>query len=84
MARRKDTVPMAQTPDTRACPKCGHTNSTAAAKTLEIGNPSFVRSWYAARRPDHYASTNTTQHVPAAGDWPFGTKVMAASSAPHN
>jgi hypothetical protein len=36
VALRKESVPMAKPPDTRACPKCGHTNSTAAAKTMQI------------------------------------------------
>ncbi len=36
MSLRKASVPMTKAPDTRACPKCGHTNSTAAVKTLQI------------------------------------------------
>jgi hypothetical protein len=36
MARRKDSVPMAQVPDTQDCPKCGHANTTAGVKTLQV------------------------------------------------
>jgi len=36
MAKRKDSVPMAQTPATKVCPKCGHTNDTAGMKTLQV------------------------------------------------
>jgi hypothetical protein len=36
MARRKDSVPMAVNPVTKDCPKCGHTNPTTGAKTLQI------------------------------------------------
>jgi hypothetical protein len=36
MALRKPSVPMAQAPDTRDCPKCGHSNSTAGMKTLQV------------------------------------------------
>ena len=36
MAPRKPSVPLAQTPATRDCPKCGHTNGTAAAKTVQV------------------------------------------------
>ncbi|MCI0455441.1 MAG: hypothetical protein L0Z62_00505 [Gemmataceae bacterium] len=36
MALRKASVPLAETPVTQACPKCGHTNATAAAKTVQV------------------------------------------------
>jgi hypothetical protein len=36
MALRKASVPMAPTPDTQPCPRCGHTNSTAAVKTVRV------------------------------------------------
>jgi hypothetical protein len=36
MASRKDSVPMAAAPPMRDCPKCGHANSTAGMKTLQI------------------------------------------------
>ena len=36
MALRKKTVPMAEKPATLACSKCGHTNDTAGAKTLQV------------------------------------------------
>jgi hypothetical protein len=36
MPRRKDSAPMARTPDTVACSKCGHTNNTASVKTVQV------------------------------------------------
>jgi hypothetical protein len=36
MAKRKDTIPMAQPTATRNCPKCGHMNDTAGMKTLQV------------------------------------------------
>jgi hypothetical protein len=36
MAERKGSVPMTKTPDTRACPKCGLTNSTSGMKTMHV------------------------------------------------
>jgi len=36
MADRKKSIPMAVESATRDCPKCGHLNSTAAMKTLQI------------------------------------------------
>jgi hypothetical protein len=36
MAKRKDSVPMAAAPAAKDCPRCGHTNGTAAAKTLQV------------------------------------------------
>ena len=36
MAIRKDSVPMADRRGTRACPKCGHPNTTADKKTVQV------------------------------------------------
>jgi len=36
MSVRKKSVPMADLPNTTACPKCGHTNSTGGTKSLQI------------------------------------------------
>lgn len=36
MTLRKKTQPMAERPETMACPKCGHTNGTAGMKTLQV------------------------------------------------
>jgi hypothetical protein len=36
MPTRKESVPMATAPATRACPKCSHVNSTASMKTLQV------------------------------------------------
>ena len=60
MARRKDSVPMTPTPDTRACPKCGHANSTAAAKTLQIDmRPVLTKQVFAF--PDALAEVSCVQ-----------------------
>jgi hypothetical protein len=48
MARRKDSVPMAKTPDTVACSRCGHTNSTASVKTVRVDlRPVLTREVFA-------------------------------------
>jgi hypothetical protein len=36
MALRKPSVPLEQAPAVRACPRCGHSNGTAGAKTVQI------------------------------------------------
>ena len=36
MALPKKTPPLAQKPDTLPCPKCGSTNDTSAAKTIQV------------------------------------------------
>ena len=36
MAVRKPSVPLSQSPATRDCPKCGHTNGTAGVKTVHV------------------------------------------------
>ncbi|MBY0231440.1 MAG: hypothetical protein K2W96_19320 [Gemmataceae bacterium] len=36
MAIRKASVPMGEDAQEQACPKCGHANSTAGAKTLQV------------------------------------------------
>ncbi len=36
MALRKTSVPLANVQPTHACPKCGHSNSTAGLKTLQV------------------------------------------------
>jgi hypothetical protein len=36
MALRKKTPPMGETPETLACPKCGHTNDTRGVKTVQV------------------------------------------------
>ena len=36
MAKRKDSVPMAEVPPSLACPLCGHSNATAAVKRLQV------------------------------------------------
>lgn len=35
-ARRKDSVPLARTPDTQVCSQCGFANNTAGMKTLRV------------------------------------------------
>ena len=36
MADRKPSVPMHPTPAVWNCPRCGHLNDTAAAKTVQV------------------------------------------------
>jgi hypothetical protein len=36
MALRKRTPPLADTPETLACPKCGLTNPTTGVKTVQV------------------------------------------------
>jgi hypothetical protein len=36
MALRKKTPPMAENPQTLACPKCGHSNDTRGVKTVQV------------------------------------------------
>ena len=36
MALRKKTPPMADKPETLACPRCGHTNATVGVKTVQV------------------------------------------------
>ena len=36
MASRKKSVPMTVSPSSMDCPKCGHTNQTGGARTLQI------------------------------------------------
>ncbi len=36
MPEQKKTPPMADTPETALCPKCGRTNDTKAAKTVQV------------------------------------------------
>ena len=36
MALRKPSVPLEEALATRACPRCGHTNATAGAKTVQV------------------------------------------------
>jgi hypothetical protein len=60
MALRKPSVPMAQTPDTQDCPKCGHRNSTAGMKTLQIEmRPVLTEKVFAF--PDALAEVNCVQ-----------------------
>jgi hypothetical protein len=48
MARRKDSVPMAKTPDTVSCSRCGHSNSTASVKTVQVDlRPVLTREVFA-------------------------------------
>ena len=60
MALRKPSVPMGQTPDTQTCPKCGHSNSTAGMKTLQIEmRPVLTEKVFAF--PDALAEVNCVQ-----------------------
>jgi hypothetical protein len=36
MAPRKKTPPMAETPETAACPKCGRSNDATGVKTMRV------------------------------------------------
>ncbi len=36
MSVQKKSPPLAQTPVTALCPKCGHTNDATAAKTVQV------------------------------------------------
>src|SRR5437660_317705 len=36
MALRKKTLPMAERPETLACPRCGHTNATGGTTTVQV------------------------------------------------
>ena len=67
MALRKASVPLAQTPHTRACPKCAHVNSTTAAKTLQVDlRPVLTAEVFAF--PDALAEVRCVQCV-ACGYW---------------
>jgi hypothetical protein len=67
MATRKASVPMEQTPATRDCPKCGHTNDTATVKTLQVEmRPVLTPQVFAF--PDALAEVNCLKCA-ACGHW---------------
>jgi hypothetical protein len=67
MARRKDSVPMGKAPDTQACPKCGHGNSTAGMKTLQVEmRPVLTQEVFAF--PDALAEVNCLKCA-GCGHW---------------
>ena len=67
MARRKDSVPMSPTPDTRACPKCGHMNATGTVKTLQVDlRPVLTAEVFAF--PDALAEVNCLKCA-GCGHW---------------
>jgi hypothetical protein len=48
MAHRKKTPALAEKPETLACAKCGHTNNTAGAQTLQVEmRPVLTRAVFA-------------------------------------
>jgi hypothetical protein len=66
-ASRKDSVPMARVPETQACPKCGHVNSTAGLKTLRVEmRPTLTTEVFAF--PDALAEVNCLKCA-GCGHW---------------
>ncbi len=67
MSDRKASVPMSQPPDSRACPKCGHTNGTAGLKTVQVEmRPVLTAEVFAF--PDALAEVNCLRCA-ACGYW---------------
>jgi len=67
MARRKDSVPMADVPRAQACPKCSRVNSTEGAKTLQVEmRPVLTREVFAF--PDALAEVSCVK-CEGCGHW---------------
>ena len=67
MATRKDSIPMDEPPRTRACPKCGHPNSTAGLRTLQVEmRPVLTEQVFAF--PDALAEVNCLR-CEGCGHW---------------
>jgi hypothetical protein len=67
VAKRKDSVPMAEVPATSACPLCGRANGTAAVKRLQVEmRPVLTREVFAF--PDALAEVDCLR-CEGCGHW---------------
>ena len=67
MAVRKKSVPMAVNPTTKDCPKCGHSNESKGARTLQIDmRPVLTKEVFAF--PDALAEVSCLKCT-ACGYW---------------
>ena len=66
-AARKDPVPLARVPQKQACPRCGHNNDTAGAKTLRVDMRPVLTAEVSAF-PDALAEVNCLK-CQGCGHW---------------